>query len=183
MDLERIGGKTRWMGAPVEVGEVEEGFQGWGHQGGGFLRWIRMDLEGTLAVMVDQVVATTLSLGLEEWVRVVVGAEAGTRVVEADVMGGTGEVGVGMEVRGGMMIAIVIVITLGEVMTAEGEEASIEVVEAVTVNVGEVAEAAVGDTKYQLRLIYPQPYWLSYFAHAVPSLDETRSGTAVVTEY
>ena len=42
-----------------------EDFQGWVHQGEGFPRWIRMGLEGTLAVTVDQVAMTIFSLGLE----------------------------------------------------------------------------------------------------------------------
>lgn len=134
------------MWALVEVEEVREDFRGWDHQEGGSPRRIRMDLEGTLAVMVDRVVTRTSSLGLEAWVRA---AEAGadTRVVqvEAGEMEGTEEeVEAGMEVLGGMTIVIVII--MGEVMTVEVEEAITEAL-GVTVNVGEVAEAVVGDTE------------------------------------
>jgi len=141
----RVGGKTRWMEVLVGMG-VGEGFRGWALQEGGSLRWIRMDLEGTLAVLADQVATTILSLGLEALVRTT-GAQAGTQVevVEAGVMEGL-EVGADMEVPGEMTIVTVIAITMGEVMTVEAEEATIEVVGAVTVNVGEVA-GVVGDTE------------------------------------
>ena len=156
MGLVRVGGKTRWMEVLAGV-EVGEGFRGWVHQEGGSLRWIRMDLEETLAVRVDQAVTRTSSLGLEVWVRAAEAEEEGTLVVEAeaDVMEGTVEVGVGMEVPGGMTIVIVTAIILREVTTAEGEEAIIEVVGAETVHAGEVVEvvaavAVVGDTKLSL---------------------------------
>jgi len=145
-DLARVGGKTRWVEALVEAEEVGEGFRGWGHQEGGSPRWIRMDPEGTLVVMVGQAVTTTSSPDSEGWVRAAE-AEAGTRVVEADVMEGMEEVGAVMEVRGGMTIVIAIAITLGEATTVEGEEAIIKVVGAVTVNVGEVVGGIVGDTE------------------------------------
>jgi hypothetical protein len=151
---------------------MEEGFRGWVHQEGGFPRWIRMGLEGTLAGTVDQVVMTTLSLGLEVWVRAAE-AEAGTRVVEveADVMQDMEEgVGVGedMEAPGGMTIVIVTAITTGEMMTVEGEEVNIEAVGVVTAHVGEAVEAVVevgvvvGDT--ELSPIYaflkpPLSFW------------------------
>lgn len=181
-ELARVGGKIRLIAGQVEVEGVGQGFRGWDRQEGGSPRWIRMDLEGTLAVTVDQVVTRTLSLGLEVWVRVAE-AEADTRVVEADVMVGL-EVGAGMEVPGEM--TIVIVITLGEVTTAEGEEAIIEAVGVATVNVGElgVAEAVVveavvaGDTKLPLVhtfLIITQLYSFSHFAHIVSSFNETRT--------
>jgi len=158
MDLARVGGRNRWMEVPVEV-EVGEGFRGWDRQEGGFPRWIHMGPEGTLAVRVDQAVTTTLSLGLEVWVRAA-GAEAGTLVgAEADVMEDMVEVGVGMEVPGGMTIVIVIAITLRGVTTVEGEVPIIEVVGAVTGHAGEeeevvgevvVAVAVVGDTELSL---------------------------------
>ena len=152
-DLARVGGKTKWM--EVLVGEVAaaEGFRGWDHQVGGSRRWILMEPEGNLAVMVDQVVTKILFLGLEEWAKVAQ-VEVGTRVVEVvgqvDVMGGMEEAC--MEVPGGMTIVIVIAITMEEVTTAEGEEGTI-VVGAVIVHVGEVvvvvaAEAVAGDTEY-----------------------------------
>ena len=150
---------TRWMVARVEVEEAGEDFQGWGHREGGSPRWIRTDLEGTLAVMADRAVTKTSSPGLGAWVRAAE-VEEGTRVVVeegADVMEGM-EVVVGedTEVPGGT--TIVIAITLGGVMTAEGEEAITEVAGAVNVSVGELgvavvgAEAAAGDTK--LALVY-----------------------------
>jgi len=153
-DLARVGGKTRWMEVPVGV-EAGEGFRGWVHQEGGSPRWIRMDPEGTLAARVDQVVTTTLSPGLEVWARAA--EAAGIQVVEAeaDVMEGTEEVEVGMEVLGGMTIVIVIAITLPEVTTVEEEEEIIEVVGVVSVNVGEEGEVVpvpvvVGDIKLSL---------------------------------
>jgi len=57
------------------------------------------------------------------------------------------EVEAGMEVPGGMMIVIVTAITLGEATTVEEEEAIIEAVGVVIVNVGELAAAGVGDTE------------------------------------
>ena len=177
--LARVGGKTRWMGVLVEVDWVGEGFRGWAHQGGDSPRWIRMDLEGTLVVRAGQVAVTTLSLGLEVWVRVTgVEVETGTRVVEveADVMEGMGEAGAGMEVPGGRTIVTVIAITSGEAMTAGGEEGIIEVVVGVvTVHVGEVAvvaeavavaEAVVGGTELShIHAFRVKPY---PFAHPTP---------------
>ena len=136
------------MGVLVEVGE---GFRGWDHREGGSRRWILMEPEGNLAVMVDRVVMTILSLGSEEWVKA---AQAGVDIRAVDVMGGMEEAG--MEVPGGMTIVTAIAITMEEVMSAGGEEGIIEVGVAI-VNVGEVAavavavvEAAAGDTKLSL---------------------------------
>jgi hypothetical protein len=104
----------------VEVeGVVGEGFRGWDHLEGGSRRRIPMEPEGNLAVMVDRVVTTILSLDLEEWVKVAQ-VEEGTRAV--DVMA------VGMEVPGGMTIVIVTAITMEEVTTVEGGEGIIEAV-------------------------------------------------------
>jgi len=124
----------------VEAEEVEEGFREWDHQEGGSPRWIHTDLEETLVVKVDQVVTKTLSLGSEAWVKAAE-VEAGTRAVEVGVMEG-------MEVPEGMTI----VITMGEATTVEGGEEITEVVEVVTVNVGEevVVEVVVGDTELSL---------------------------------
>ena len=133
MVLARVGGKIRWMEALVEAEEVGEDFQAWDHQVGGSLRWIHMDLEETSVATADQAAARTSSLGSEAWVRAV-GVEEGTLVVEAEGI----EVMVGMEVPGGMTIAIAT--TMGEATTEVGG--------AVTANVGEeVVEAAVGDTE------------------------------------
>jgi len=114
-----------------------------------------MDLEEILAVTVDRVVTRTLSLGLEAWARAAeVGADTRAVEVEADEMEGTEEeVEAGMEVLGGM--TIVIVITMGEVTTVGAEEAIIEALGVVTVNVGGVAEVVVGDT--ELSVVYAFP--------------------------
>jgi len=149
----RVGGKTKWMEVLVGVEEeAGEGFRGWDHREGGSRRWILTGPGGNLAVMVDRVVTTILSLDLEEWVKAAQ-VEVDTPVV--DVMGGMGEAG--MEVLGGMTIAIATAITMEEVTTVEGEEGIIEVGVAI-VNVGEVAvvvvvvgvEAVAGDTELSL---------------------------------
>jgi len=80
-DLARVGGKTKWMEVLVVV--AGEGFRGWNHRVGGSRRWILMEPEGNLAVIVDRVVTKILSLGLEEWVKVAQ-VEAGTRAVEVE---------------------------------------------------------------------------------------------------
>jgi len=106
-----------------------------------------MDLEGNSGVMVDRVVAMTLSLGLEAWARAA-RAVVGTRVAGVDVMEGMEEAGT--VAPGGMTIAIATAITTGEMTTAEEGEVIIEVVGVVAVNVGEVAaavEVLAGDTE------------------------------------
>ena len=46
----------------VEVKGVGETFREWDHREGGSPGWIHTDLEGTLTVIVDQVVTRALSL-------------------------------------------------------------------------------------------------------------------------
>jgi hypothetical protein len=164
-DLARAGGMNRPIVALVEAGEVEEDSRAWDNRAEGSPRWIRMDLGGTLVVMADLAVTMTLSLDLEVWVRAVEEVE-GSRVVEvvADEMEGTGVVEGGEGMEGGMKIVIVIAITM--------REATIEVVGAVTVNVGEVAGAVVvavvGDTEPFLVHVYLNPPCsVSRLAHTV----------------
>ena len=163
MDSVRIGGKTRWTEAEAEAEGVGEGFRAWGRQVEGSLRWIHMDLEETSVAMADQAVVRTSSLDLEEWVRAAV---EGTRA--ADEMEDTEVVVVGMGVRGGMTIVIVIAITMEGVMI--GGEETTGVGGVAIVNAGEEVveevEAAVEDTEPHLVNLNINVFVL---AHAVPS--------------
>ena len=146
--LARTGGKTKWTEAQVEVVEVD--FRGWDQRGASSHGWMHMELEGNLGVMVDRVVAMTLSLVLEAWARAV-RVVVGTRAAAVDVTGGMEAAGT--VAPGGMTIVTATAITTGEMTTVEGGEVIIEVVGVVTVNVGEVvaaAEALAGDTELSL---------------------------------
>lgn len=126
--MEALGAEEVW----------EEDFQAWDPQVEGSLRWIHMDLEETSVTMADQAVAKTSSLDLEAWVRAVE-AEGGIRVEEME-----DTEAVGMEVSGGTMIGIVII--MEEAMT-EGEVTT-EVGGVVIANAGgEVVGAVAGDTE------------------------------------